>query len=273
VVVDPAAENIPSLAPSGTGFFIDENGTIVTSSILVGQDGTAHVNWDGIDFPAKAIGTDDRTGMAVLQIDLHNTPHLTMGTSGDLKTGHAVIAVGYPLNLAPTATPGLISGFDIRYLDRYFPTTFIHASISISPGELGGPLLRANGTVAGLIVNTPDSDRTIYVLPADAMQKVLADLIKYGHVEQGWVGIIVDESTDARDRHTVKVKSLAVGTPASTSGILAGDTVLKIDNREIFHPADVMDASFFSHPGDTMSVMVQRDNEVHTFSFVLTQRP
>ncbi len=259
--------------PSASGFFIDSDGSVVTSSVLVSPDNTAIVRYSDVDYPARAIGTDPHTGLALLHINATETPSLQFGTTSDLKTGYAVIAIGYPLDLPVSPSPGFVTGFDIRFRDQFFPTTHIHANASISPGELGGPVLKSNGTLAGMIANTPDANRTIYILPSEAIQKAISDFKIYGKVRQGWGGINISVAADAPDSHTARVSSLAPGSPASKSGIEIGDTILRIDSREIHDPADLMDASFFSHPGDTVNVFVRREDQLFTFPLVLTEKP
>jgi serine protease Do len=273
VKVRETSSGAGGMVNSGTGFFIDGKGTLVSTSAVVGPDNMAIVTYDGVDVPAKAIGTDNRTGMALLQIDETNTPFLTLGTTNDLKTGYPLICIGFPLNLPLSPSYGFISGEDIRYLDKYFPTTLVHANITASPGEPGAPVLKTNGSVAGLYVNTFDNGRTIYILPSEAMQKVIGDFKLFGKLKQGWVGVIVDEHTDAPDSRTVNVKECAEGSPAAGQGIVPGDTVMRIDSKEIFRPSELVDAGFFSHPGDTMNVAVRRDNEMLQFQLPLIERP
>ena len=278
VRASPAASTSASgFVPSGTGFLIDSEGNLATLSEFVGPDKKSVVTYDGVDVDATAVGTDSHTGMALLHIDEPNTPFLTLGTTNDLKTGYPLIAVGYPLNLPIAPASGFIMGNDIRYLNRLLPTTHIHANIDVSPGQAGGPVLKTNGTVAGIYANTQDEGRTIYVLPSEAMQKLIGDFNKFGKARQGWVGIIVDEVTNDPNARTVHVGQFAQGSPAASSGILPGDTVTRVESnglsRDVYRPADIMDASFFSHPGDTMTVVVLRDNQPLTYSFILSERP
>jgi serine protease DegS len=106
------------------------------------------------------------------------------------------------------------------------------------------------------------------------MEKIMADFAQYGHARHGWVGVTVVEVPDtAHDGRTVRVLDAVPGTPASKSGIRAGDTVMRIDSREIYRPADVLDASFFSQVGGNMTVVVRREEKLYNYTFAVIERP
>ena len=102
----------------------------------------------------------------------------------------------------------------------------------------------------------------------------MGDFKQYGRARHGWVGVNVVEAPDTgHDGRTVRVVQAVPGTPASKSGILPGDTVMRIDAREIYRPADVLDASFFSQVGGTMTVVVRRDDKLFNYNFAVIERP
>jgi serine protease Do len=258
----------------GTGFFIDDQGTVLTSSSIIGSNTSVRVTVNGLPLDAHIIGNDPRSGLAMLRVSDPGCPFLTLGHSTDLKTGYSVLTVGYPLNLPVSPSQGLVSGFDVRYLNRFFCTTHIHANVPISPGQVGGPLLNSHGEVVGLVVPSPDDGRSIYALPVEAIEKIMSDFAQYGRARHGWVGVTVVEVPDTdHDGRTVRVLEAVPGTPASKSGIRPGDTVMRIDSREVYRPADVLDASFFSDVGGTMNVVVRRNEKLLTYSFAVIERP
>jgi serine protease Do len=259
---------------SGTGFFIDDKGTVLTSSTIIGNNTSVRVSVNGDFQPARIVGNDPRSGLAELQVADDGSPGLPLGESTDMKTGYAVITIGYPLNLPAAPSQGLVSGFDVRYMNQFFATTHIHASVPISPGQVGGPLLNTKGEVVGLVVPSPDDGRSIYALPVEAINKILGDFSQYGCAKHGWVGVDVVEVPDTNhDGRCVRVVRTVPGTPASESGILPGDTVMRIDSREVYRPADVMDASFFSHVGGQMTVVVRRNETLYDYTFAVIERP
>jgi len=274
---------------AGSGFFIDDQGTVLTSSTILGENHSARVVINGVEMDAKILGNDPRSGLAMLRISYGASPSLPLAHSGGLESGDGVATIGYPLNLPVAASQGPVSGFDASYLTRLdsplspkgsvaaverFATTHIHANIAISPGEVGGPLLNSRGEVVGLVATSPDDGRSIYALPVEAMAKIIADFNQYGRAKHGWVGVNVREVPDtAHDGRTVRVVQVVPGTPASESGIRAGDTVMRIDAREIYRPSDVLDASFFSQVGANMNVVVRRDEKLYNYTFAVIERP
>lgn len=274
---------------AGSGFFIDDQGTVLTSSTILGENKTARVLIHGVEMDAKIIGNDPRSGLAMLRVSYDESPSLPLGHTTDLKTGDGAILIGYPMSLPVASSQGPISGFEASYLTKIddatsvkesvaaverFATTHIHANVSISPGQVGGPLLNSRGEVVGLVATSPDNGKTVYALPAEAMGKIIADFNLYGRARHGWVGVNVTAGPDTlHDGRTVRVVQIMPGTPASQSGIQAGDTVMRIDSREIYRPSDVLDASFFSHVGGTMIVVVRRDEKLYDYSFAVIERP
>jgi len=274
---------------AGTGFFIDDRGTVLTSSSVIGDNTSVRVVVNGVELEAKILGNDPRSGLAMLRVSYDESPSLPLGHAGDLKTNNGVIVVGYPMNLPISSSEGQVSGFDISYLVppkdggtgkesvstlERFATTHIHANVPISPGQVGSPLLDHQGEVVGIVATSPDSGRTLYALPVEAMQKIIADFNQYGRARHGWVGVNVLQGPDTNhDGRTVRVVQAVPGTPASKSGIERGDTVLRIDEREIYRPADVLDASFFSHVGGNMTVVVRRDEDLFSYNFPVIERP
>jgi S1-C subfamily serine protease len=263
-----------SFLSSGTGFFIDSQGTLLTSASVIADPASVRVIMNGLALDAKVLGNDPRSGVALLRVNFPDSPFLTLGHAADLKTGYTVVAVGFPLNLPAAAAQGAISGFEIRYLNRFFSTTHIHADVPLSPGQVGGPLINLHGEVVGLIVPSPDDGRSVYALPVEAVEKIMSDFEQFGRAKHGWVGVNVVQVPDTRhDGRTVRVIQAVPGTPASKSGLRPGDTVLRIDTREIYRPADVLDASFFSHVGGTMTVVVRRDEQLFNYNFAVIERP
>jgi serine protease Do len=273
------------LISGGTGFFIDDQGTVLTSSSIIGDNTSARVMINGVEVDAKILGNDARSGLTMLQAPYAASPALTLAHASDLKSGDGVMVIGYPLNLPVAPAQGPVSGFDASYLDKpetgqsvakveRFATTHIHANVAISPGEVGAPLLNSRGEVVGIVATSPDDGRSVYALPVEAMAKIMADFTQHGAARYGWVGIDVMEQPDStHDGRTVRVVRTVAGTPASESGIKDGDTVMRIDAREIYRPADVLDSSFFSQVGAQMSVVIRRDDKLFTYSFPVIARP
>jgi serine protease Do len=274
---------------AGSGFFVDDQGTVLTSSSILGDNNSARVVINGVEMDAKVLGNDPRSGLAMLRVPYGASPALPLAHPSALQSGDGLMTIGYPLNLPVSPSLGPVSGFDASFLTQVnsdlatthavaaverFATTHIHANIPISPGQVGGPLLNSRGEVVGLVATSPDDGRSIYALPVEAIAKVMADFNQCGHACYGWVGVNVREVADtAHDGRTVRVVQAVPGTPASESGILPGDTVMRIDSREVYRPADVLDASFFSHVGASMNVVVRRSDKLYNYTFAVIERP
>jgi serine protease Do len=274
---------------AGSGFFIDDQGTVLTSSTILGDNTNARVLINGVEIDATILGNDPRSGLAMLRIPYSESPPLPLAHASALQTGDGVALIGFPLNLPASPAQGPVSGFNTSYLAKVdngfgsngsvaaverFATTHIHANIPISPGQVGGPLLNSKGEVVGLVATSPDDGASIYALPVEAMNKIIADFNQYGRAKHGWVGVNVTGVPDTNhDGRTVKVVQIVPGTPASESGIRPGDFVMRIDSREIYRPEDVLDASFFSTVGANMNVVVRRDDKLYNYSFAVIERP
>lgn len=262
------------LLSAGTGFIVDDQGTVLTAASIIGSNLTARVTVNGLQLDARILGNDPRSGLAMLRVSAPGNPSLPLGHSTDLKTGYTVLTLGYPLDLPIAVAQGPVSGFEIHYLNRFFATTHIHADIPLSPGQVGGPVLNTHGEVVGLIVPSPDDGRSIYALPVEAIEKIMSDFTQYGRARHGWVGVAFAEMPDlAHDGRTVRVLKTIPNTPASKSGIRIGDTVMRIDSREIYRPSDALDAAFFSQVGGNMTVVVRRDQQLLNYSFAVIERP
>ena len=125
-----------------------------------------------------------------------------------------------------------------------------------------------------MVATSPDDGASVYALPVEAMEKIIADFNQYGRARHGWVGVKFIQGPDTlHDGRTVRVVAVVPGTPAAGSGIRPGDTVMRIDSREIYRPDDVVDASFFSQVGGSMTVVVRRDQALYNYSFAVMERP
>ncbi len=272
---------------AGTGFFVDDQGTVLTSSSILGDSTSPRVVINGVEMDAKVLGNDPHSGLAMLHVDYNAGPSLTLAHASGLQTGDGIMVIGFPLNLPVAPSQGPVSGFDASYLTSFdgkagnkevaamerFATTHIHANVAISPGEIGAPMLNATGAVVGIVATSPDSGRSVYALPVEAVQKLMSDFAQFGHARQGWVGVNVMSAVDeAHDGRTVRVVDVVPGSPASSTGIQAGDTLMRIDSREVYRPSDVLDASFFSQVGASMSVVVRRDDKLFSYNFPVVER-
>lgn len=242
---------------SGTGFFVDPNGTLYTSYTVGGESRDLVVCHGDVKYPATLVVADARSGIAILKVDAP-TPFLPLGKSGELKVASPVLVLGYPMDLPLTPSFGMVGGFDLKYLGSYFATTHIRANVAVQRGEGGAPLLNMQGEVVGVLISSLDQGSASHALPIEAAEKVRRDAVRYGEVRPGWIGVDVREGTVATADSSALVHSVMAGGPAEKAGVHAGDLLLEVGERTIRTPEDVLDASFFMTADETLPVRVLR---------------
>jgi len=259
---------------AGTGFLVDNQGTVLTAYAVVGQAKEVTVDAGGRTYTAKILGRDPRSGVALLKIKAGETPFLILGESAALRPASAVVSVAFPYDLKAEPTFGFVAGFDVKYLTRFFATTHIRANLPIKPGQIGGPLLDSQGKVVGVLMLEIDEGKACYALPVEAAAKVAADIERFGEPRHGWmgVGVMPDRSRPERGA-PVFVDRLYKGTPAEKSGLRAGDEVLTIGNRPVREPSDVLDSAFFANVGEKIPVKVRRNGKEEIFIITVATRP
>jgi serine protease Do len=250
---------------SGTGFFIDLNGTIYTTYSVAGEGANFSIEFDGKKLPARQLVADIRSGIAILKADT-TSPALPIGKSEGMEVTAPVVAIGYPLDLPETPSLGLVGGFDRKYLGYYFHTTHLRVNLATQRGEAGAPLLNMKGEVVGIVAFTLENNSSCYALPIEAAEKIRSDFLRFGEVRHGWIGANLMQALEAKAGSSAEVTELLDNTPAANSGIHAGDILLQVGRREIHQPDDIIDASFFISAGDNIPITVMRGDERLTFS-------
>ncbi len=257
---------------AGTGFFIDPNGTILTSYAVAGESWGFVVESGSGRYPARRLVSDGRCGLAMLKIEA-DTPWLPLGDSGTLKTASPVVTVGFPMDLPATPNFGMIGGFDLKFMNEYFSTQLIRANIAVQRGEAGSPLLDLNGKVVGIVIFPIDNRTASYAVPVKAAEKIRTDYVRFGGIRPGWVGVSVTDSGEPVRDSKVVIESFAEGSPAVDSGLQPGDVLLRIGSTDIHVLPDVRNASFFLSAQEDVPITVMRDGEELTFTITATDFP
>ncbi|CAH2601960.1 putative periplasmic serine endoprotease DegP-like [Rhodovastum atsumiense] len=268
----------------GSGFIIDAEGTVVTNNHVVAQARSVSVTLDdGTELPAKVLGRDPRTDLAVLKIDAgHNLPYIELGDSAKVQPGQWVIAMGNPFGLGGSVTAGIVSasGRDIGagpYDD------FIQVDAPINQGNSGGPLFTQDGRVVG--VNTAilsPSGGSIgigFAIPSDMVRKVVAELKAHGEVTRGYLGVESQPVTpematalhlpDATKRGGALVSGVEPDSPAAKAGLQPGDVVQAVDGRSVATPRDLAIDIAALPPGSTTRLDIIRDGTPQSLSATL----
>jgi len=235
----------------GSGFVWSSEGIIVTNNHVVEGASRITVNFsDGTQVPARLIGVDPDSDVAVLRVDAKNLLAAPIGTSSDLLIGETVIAVGNPFGLSGTVTTGVVSALGrsvpSKEAGRTF-TDFIQTDASINPGNSGGPLLNIEGRVIGINTMIYANAQGIgFAIPVDRAKKVIQDILRYGQVHSAWIGAVTATITPEEARRTglrasrgALVARVITGSPAQAAGLKPGDIITAVagrpvDSREAF---------------------------------------
>lgn len=268
---------------AGSGFIIDPAGYIVTNNHVVGAADQIVVSLtDGTDLPAKLIGTDELTDIAVIKIDPpHALTAVPWGDSNAMEVGDWVVAAGNPFGLGGSITAGIVSarGRDIgaSAFDDY-----LQIDAPINPGNSGGPVFNADGQVIGVntAIVSPNGGGSVgigFAVPSAVASKIAAELRAKGRIERGWLGVSVQDlpAGDPRRAHStgVLIAGLDRNGPAAHAGIRPGDLVIAVGGQPVENSRDLIRAIAAITPGGTISLMLRRGGRDTELSVTVGRRP
>ncbi len=197
----PRGGNGPPARGEGSGFIVSSDGYIMTNAHVVrGATDVVVKMTDRREYPAKVIGSDDRTDVAVLKIDAKNLPTVRLGNPAALKPGQWVVAIGSPFGMENSVTAGIVSATSRSLPDDPF-VPFIQTDVAVNPGNSGGPLFNLNGEVVG--INSQIYSQTggymglSFAIPIDVANNVREQLVKDGRVQRGRIGVSIQPVTAA----------------------------------------------------------------------------
>jgi serine protease Do len=258
----------------GTGFVARANGIIITNQHVVGNAERVVVTLaDGTDLPAKVLGEDALTDIAVLQVQHQGLPTVSTGRSTDLMIGEWVVALGNPYayllgNAEPTVTVGVVSATNRNILPTgdqtglYFD--MIQTDAAINPGNSGGPLTNALGEVVGvnssIFSSTGGSVGLGFAIPIERALRVAEEIIQHGSVRRAWVGLGVEGASAMRDWKRaggVTVASVAPDGPAAKAGLKRGDVLTEANGRPLRNYLDWEAVKLDLHVGDAVELSVR----------------
>jgi S1-C subfamily serine protease len=251
----------------GSGVIVDESGHIVTNYHVIANASAIRVQLaDGRVAQPQVVGVDPDTDLAVLKIDLPNLPVIAFGRSDDLQVGDVVLAIGDPLGLSQTVTHGIVSATARGQLGITTFEDFIQTDAPINFGNSGGALVDSSGALIG--INTAIVAKSLgvegigFAIPVDMVRGVLRDIIKYGRVIRGWIGIVPEDISDTQAQQLGLahggVVIAYVGNPAQEAGLRPGDLLLAIDGVAVTSAEDARARIATSKPGSTLTLRYQR---------------
>ncbi len=263
----------PKAQAVGTGFIVDPSGIIVTNNHVAGNAEKITVTLaDGRKFPAKLLGADPKTDLAVLKVKSDKAlPYVEFGDATKIRVGQSVMAVGNPFGLGGTVTTGIVSarGRDIQSgpFDDYIQT-----DAAINRGNSGGPLFDLDGKVIGIntaiFSPTGGSIGLGFAIPASIAQPVVAQLKEHGRVERGLLGVQIQPVTDEiasslslGSASGALVAQVEPNSAALKAGIQSGDVIKSVDGKSIDTVRDLTRTIAAAEPGSTVKIGVLRDGK------------
>lgn len=259
----------------GSGFVVSRDGVVITNQHVVdGAEEIVVTTRDGEDYPARLLGEDPLTDIAVLKVDASGLPVVPIGRSTDLMIGEWVVAIGNPYayllgNSEPTVTAGVVSAVGRNLLpsgDQ--PGVYvgmIQTDAAVNPGNSGGPLINALGEVVGvnssIFSNTGGSIGIGFAIPIERALRVARELERHGTVRRAWAGLDVagaEELRNWKETGGLRITRVAVGGPAERAGLAAGDVLVRANGRWLRTFLDWEAAKLDVGPGDTLHLQVRR---------------
>ncbi|UPG89513.1 Do family serine endopeptidase [Luteibacter aegosomaticola] len=257
----------------GSGVVVDAaKGYILTNNHVVGgSDDITVTLQDGRDFKAKLIGTDPDTDVAVLQIPAERLQALPVADSAQLRVGDFVVAVGDPFGLGQTATSGMVSALNRTGLGKGIQN-FIQTDASINPGNSGGALVNLRGELVGInsMIFTPSGGNVGigFAIPTDLATGVMKQLLAYGKVRRGNLGVEVQDITPRiasalglKDTQGAVVTGVTAGSPADGAGLQTGDVLTAIDGKPVRSAQEVRNTEGLLPVGSSVKLSVQREGK------------
>jgi serine protease Do len=282
----PGMQGKPNASPralvhgQGSGFIVGADGLILTNAHVVrdAQEVTVKLQ-DRREYKAKVLGSDPATDVAVLKIDAHNLPVVSLGNPKQLAVGDYVLAIGAPFGFEQSATSGIVSAKG-RSLpgDGYVP--FIQTDVAVNPGNSGGPLFDAGGAVVG--INSQIYSQTggymglSFAIPIDVALSVKDQIVATGKVSRAKLGVTVQElnqsladSFKLPQPEGALVASIAPGSAAAKAGLQPGDVILSYNSQPITASGDLPALVGMAKPGERASLEVWRNGKKETLNATL----
>ena len=275
----------PRPVAQGSGFFISEDGYLVTNNHVVdgGQTFTV-VTDDGKEFDAKLVGTDAKTDLAVLKVQGGNKfTYVNFADDSKIRVGDWVVAVGNPFGLGGTVTAGIVSarGRDIGagpYDD------FIQIDAAVNHGNSGGPAFNLNGEVVGIntAIFSPSGGNVgiAFAIPASTAQDVVKDLMTSGTVDRGWLGVQIQpvdkdiaNSLGLTGTKGALVSEAQDNSPGKKAGIKAGDVIVAVDGKTVDGPRELARIIGNTAPGKEVEITLWRNDKSENVKLTLGELP
>lgn len=260
----------------GSGFIVSPDGHVLTNSHVVKDMSEIIVVLNnGKEYPAKIIGQDPNTDVALIKIDANNLPYLRLGNSDDLEVGQWVVAIGNPLGLQASLTAGVVSAKGRNNLDLSRIEDYIQTDAAINRGNSGGPLLNLNSDVIGMntaIISNLANGGYMgigFAIPSNLLKAVMEDLKSDGSFKRGFIGVTlqpVDEDLakafGLEHAEGVLIAEVTKDSPADKAGLKRGDVIVKYNQQPVANSGSLRNAVSLMKPGSSLLLTVLRNNKL-----------
>ena len=261
---------------AGSGFVIDPSGVIVTNNHVVGSADKITVSFsDGTELPARLVGTDELTDIAVISVKPSRPlAFVTWGDSRKVEVGDWVLAAGNPFGLGSSVTAGIVSARS-RDIGAGPFDDFLQLDAPINPGNSGGPSFNMSGQVVALntaiVSPTGGSVGIGFGIPSEIVAPIVAGLRAKGHIDRGWLGVTLEDQPDP----TPGVSIVAVDRtgPAMRAGLKAGDEVERVNGDKVENARGLIRAVAAASPGSSLRLSVTRGGKVIEVPVLVGRRP
>ena len=266
----------------GSGFIVRSNGYIITNNhVIDGEDKIEVKLKDGRTLPAKVVGFDERTDVAVIKIDATGLPTVSFANSNDVKVGQIVCAIGTPYKFAYTFTTGVVSAKGRNELlpDKY--EDYIQTDAAINPGNSGGPLCDIDGNVIGMNTLIHGLNRGLgFAISSNLANQVSEQLIMSGKIVRPWLGIIIESLNDQNKAEVFKgvdkgvvVRTIQADTPAAKSDLRPADVITDVDNVPVTTARELQDEILKKKVGAQVNLGVWRNGKKIIVSVTTEELP
>lgn len=271
----------------GSGVIASEQGYVLTNyHVVEAADAIEVLLYDGQRAPAKFIGADPDTDLAVLQITAPDLQPIKTDLNQALNVGDVVLAIGNPFGVGQTTTMGIISALNRSGLGINTYENFIQTDAAINPGNSGGALINVNGSLIGIntaIYSESNSGGSLgigFATPASTALKIMEEIIETGEVSRGWLGVEPqDVSPDLAKAFNLPhvrgiiIASIGQNSPAAAVGLTVGDIIVKINDLPAINTRQMLNEVAAMKPGTVVKLEVLRGGRALEFNVTLAQRP
>ena len=269
----------------GSGVIVGPEGYILTNHHVVeAADEIELALADGRKSPAKVVGTDPETDLAVLKVDLSGLPAVTFGNPDKLSVGDMVLAIGNPFGVGQTVTMGIVSALGRSHLGISTFENFIQTDAAINPGNSGGALVDASGNLVGInsaIYSRSGGSLGIgFAIPANLAKQVMEQIVRTGSVTRGWIGVEVQdisaelaESFKISNSHGTLIAGVLRGGPADRAGIKPGDILVAVESREVVDSTSMLNLVAALEPGKEATLKILRNRNEMSVKINVGKRP